>query len=157
MTSSDYDQLLATAARRYIDSAVMVEASLQRYKPFETARPYTPLELEPYDALCDRYLRSVEMAIRYFRTVERARLALNSESFRDLLGQVAKWGLITDVDLWFRMRDLRNRIAHDYLPEHLLRIYTAITIEFGPELLRLRQKIETAPSAIAGTTRDDAR
>ena len=36
------------------------------------------------------------------------------------------------------MRDLRNRIAHDYLAEHLLRICDAISAEFGPELLRLR-------------------
>ncbi|MEO8410091.1 MAG: nucleotidyltransferase substrate binding protein [Propionivibrio sp.] len=141
MTSSDYDTLVAAAARRDADAAAMVEASLQRYRPFDPKRSYTPLEREPYDALCDRYLRAVEMAIRYFRTVERARLAVNSESYRDLLGQAAKWGLIADVDLWFRMRDLRNRIAHDYLPEHLLRIYTAINEEFGPELLRLRQRL----------------
>jgi len=147
MTSSDYEQLVTAAAQRYVDSAAMVEASLQRYRPFEAGRRYTPLELEPYDALCDRYLRAVEMAIRYFRTVERARLALNSESYRDLLGSAAKWGLIADVDLWFRMRDLRNRIAHDYLPEHLLRIYSAIHDEFGPELLRLRQHVQSAPSA----------
>jgi hypothetical protein len=95
------------------------------------------------------------MAIRYFRTVERARLALNSESFRDLLGQVAKWGLIDDVDLWFRMRDLRNRIAHDYLPEHLLRIYTTITTELGPELLRLRQQIALIPPTIGTSHNSD--
>ena len=53
--------------------------------------------------LCARYLRAVEMSIRYFRTVERARLALNSERYRDLLGSAAKWQLISDVDLWFRM------------------------------------------------------
>ena len=141
MTSSEYDKLVAAVAQRYADSAAMVEASLRRYRPFDVERSYTADELEPYDALCDRYLRAVEMGIRYFRTVERARLALNSESYRDLLGNAAKWGLIADVDLWFRMRDLRNRIAHDYLPEHLLRIYVAISSEFGPELLRLREKL----------------
>jgi len=141
MTSSDYDTLVVAVAQRYAQSAGMVEASLRRYLPFDPRRDYTPEELEPYDALCDRYLRAVEMAIRYFRTVERARLALDSESYRDLLGNAAKWGLIADVDRWFRMRDLRNRIAHDYLPEHLLRIYDAISTEFGPELLRLRDAL----------------
>lgn len=141
MTSSDYDQLVAAVAHRYAGAAAMVEASLRRYHPFDVERSYSPDELEPYDALCDRYLRAVEMAIRYFRTVERARLALNSESYRDLLGNAAKWGLIEDVDLWFQMRDLRNRIAHDYLPEHLQRIYQAISSEFGPELLRLRDRL----------------
>jgi hypothetical protein len=138
MTSSDYDVLIAAAAQRYVNAAGMVEASLHRYCPFDPLRTYAAIELEPYDAMCDRYLRAVEMAIRYLRTVERARLALNSESYRDLLGNAAKWGLLDDVDLWFRMRDLRNRIAHDYLPAHLLRIYEAISAEFGPELLRLR-------------------
>lgn len=140
MISSDYDALVAAAAQRYANAANMVEASLHRYLPFDVLRTYSAEELEPYDAMCDRYLRAVEMAIRYFRTVERARLALNSESYRDLLGNAAKWGLVADVDLWFRMRDLRNRIAHDYLPEHLLRIYEAISAEFGPELLRLRDQ-----------------
>ncbi|MBK9445468.1 MAG: nucleotidyltransferase substrate binding protein [Betaproteobacteria bacterium] len=138
MTSSEYDALLVAATKRYADSAALLEASLRRYRPFDTTRAYTPEELEPYDAMCDRYLRVVEMAIRYFRTLERSRLALNSESYRDLLGNIAKWGLIEDVDLWFRMRDLRNRIAHDYLPEQLRRIYEAISGEFGPEVLRLR-------------------
>lgn len=141
MTSSDYEALVATIAQRYANAAGMVEASLHRYHPFDPLRTYSAEELEPYDAMCDRYLRAVEMAIRYFRTVERARLALNSESYRDLLGNAAKWNLISDVDLWFRMRDLRNRIAHDYLPEHLLRIYEAISGEFGPELLRLRDHL----------------
>lgn len=118
----------------------MVEASLRRYRPFDVQRQYSADELEPYDAMSDRYLRAVEMAIRYFRTVERARLAIRSESYRDLLGNTAKWGLIADVDLWFRIRDLRNRIAHDYLPEHLQRIYQAISGDYGAELLRLRER-----------------
>ncbi len=138
MTSSEYDTLLVAAGQRYANAAALLEASLKRYRPFDVARAYTPDELEPYDAMCDRYLRVVEMAIRYFRTLERSRLALNSESYRDLLGNIAKWGVIGDVDLWFHMRDLRNRIAHDYLPAQLLRIYEAISGEFGPELLRLR-------------------
>ncbi len=141
MTSSEYDVLVAAVTQRYANSASMVEASLRRYRPFDVMRSYSAEELEPYDALCDRYLRAVEMAIRYFRTVERARLAISSESYRDLLGNAAKWGLIHDVDLWFRMRDFRNRIAHDYLPEHLLHIYQSINAEFGPELLRLRDQV----------------
>lgn len=148
MTSSEYDKLVAAAIARYVNATALVEASLQRYHPFEPERAYSALELEPYDAMCDRYMRAVEMAIRYFRTVERARLALSSESYRDLLGNAEKWGLIEDVDLWFRMRDLRNRIAHDYLPEHLLRIYVAISQEFGPELLGLRQRLLSTPPTI---------
>lgn len=137
MTSSDLDQLVLTSVRRYADAAALVAASLARVGIFDATRTYTADELEPYDALCDRYLRAVEMAIRCLRTTERARLAVNSESYRDLLGNAAKWGFIDDVDLWFRMRDLRNRIAHDYLPEQMAEIHRLIRTAYGPELLRL--------------------
>jgi hypothetical protein len=141
MTSSDLDKLVVAAARRYLDAAALVAASLVRVGVFEATRAYTADELEPYDALCDRYLRAVEMGVRYFRTTERARLAVNSESYRDLLGNVAKWGFIDDVDLWFLMRDLRNRIAHDYLPEQMAEIHRLIRTAYGPELLRLAGRI----------------
>jgi hypothetical protein len=135
MTSSELDSLVAAARSRYDDAVRLVVASMQRYKPYDPSFNYTALEREPYDALCDRYLRAVEMAVRYFRTLERYRLAINSESYRDLLGNMAKWGVISDVDLWFRMRDLRNRIAHDYLPDQLAEIYSLIVGAYGPELV----------------------
>lgn len=137
MTSSEIDLLVAASRNRYDDAVKLVLASMQRYKPFDPHANYTPLEREPYDALCERYSRAVEMAVRYFRTLERSKLALNSESFRDLLGNMAKWGVIFDIDLWFRMRDLRNRIAHDYLPDELAEIYGLIFGAYGPELLRV--------------------
>jgi len=135
MTSSELDSLVLAARSRYGDAVHLVEASMLRYKPFDPVASYSPLEREPYDALCDRYLRAVEMAVRYFRTLERSKLAMNSESYRDLLGNMAKWGVISDVDLWFRMRDLRNRIAHDYLPDQLAEIYGLIVGAYGPELV----------------------
>lgn len=141
--SSEIALLLEASCRRYESAADLLAASLARHRPFEPARAYTPEELEPYDALCDRYMRAVEMAIRCLRTVERARLAVNSESYRDLLANAAKWGLIGDVEQWFRMRDLRNRIVHDYLPEKLAEIYTLIVRDYAPELLRLRDRLPT--------------
>ena len=86
-------------------------------------------------------MRAVEMAIRCLRTIERSRLAVNSESYRDLLGNAAKWNLIGDIEQWFRMHDLRNRIVHDYLPEKLAEIYALIVGEYAPELLRLRDRL----------------
>ena len=141
MMPAEIASLLEASRRRYEAAAGLLAASLSRYRPFDPARAYTPEELEPYDALCDRYMRAVEMAIRCLRTVERSRLAVNSESYRDLLANSAKWGLIDDVEQWFRMRDLRNRIVHDYLPEKLAEIYVLIVGEYAPELLRLRDRL----------------
>lgn len=140
--SSEITPLLDAARRRFEAAVELLAASLARYRPFDPARTYAPVELEPYDALCDRYMRAVEMAIRCLRTIERARLAVNSESYRDLLANAAKWGLIGDVEKWFRMRDLRNRIVHDYLPEKLAEIYMLIVRDYAPELLALREALK---------------
>lgn len=141
MQSPDYAKLAEAARLRFLEAAALVAASLLRYRPFDPHVAYSPEEREPWDAMCDRFLRAVEMAIRYFRTVERVQLAVNTESYRDLLGNMAKWGLIEDEETWFRMRDLRNRIAHDYLPEQLRDIYAAIHDIYGPELLRLQSSL----------------
>ena len=55
-------------ARRTID---LVVASLSEYRPFDPAATYTPKELEPYDALADRFVRAVECCLRYFRKEKR--------------------------------------------------------------------------------------
>ena len=39
------------------------------------------------------------------------------------------------------MRDIRNRIVHDYLPEQIKKIYDLIIDKFGKELSQLRSKI----------------
>ena len=65
----------------------------------------------------------------------------NSETIRDLLNRMEKTDLIESTYLWMEMRDIRNRIVHDYLPEQIKKIYDLIIDKFGKELSRLRYKI----------------
>jgi len=50
--------------------------------------------------------------------------------------------LITSVNIWLEMRDLRNRIVHQYLPEQLTGFYALITGPFKAELTRLKICLE---------------
>jgi hypothetical protein len=78
------------------------------------------IAMEPYDALASRFERLVEIALNsFFRSVELHQFGKKSESLRDRLLCMQKIGLVTSVELWMEMRDFRNRIAHDYLPEQL--------------------------------------
>ncbi|NBX29172.1 hypothetical protein EBR04_01760 [bacterium] len=43
-----------------------------------------------------------------------------SETFRDLLRRIEKVGLNSGLTTWIRLRDLRNRVVHDYLPDREL-------------------------------------
>jgi len=60
-----------------------------------------------------------------------------SETFRDLLLRMEKVGLISDLSTWIALRDLRNRVVHDYLPDELASLYAAIVGEAVPEFRRL--------------------
>lgn len=134
--TTELKTLLAAARTKLTDAAELVAASLDKVSPYDPAKSYTPDEREPYDALCDRFVRGTEVAIKYFRTWERYEFAEQSETLRDLLNRTEKHGLITSVELWFRMRDLRNRIVHDYLPSQVKEMYDDLMTTLGPELIR---------------------
>lgn len=67
--------------------------------------------------------------------------AENSETLRDLLGKMEKLRIITSVEIWFRMRDIRNRIVHEYLPNELKEIYCLICGIYKEEFRFLKLKI----------------
>lgn len=121
-------------ARRTID---LVVASLSEYRPFDPAA-YTPKELEPYDALADRFVRAVECCLRYFRSHELREFAEQSDSTRSLLNRMEKLDLVSNTNLWLQMRNVRNRIVHDYLPEQRAQMYSEISGPYGKELQHVR-------------------
>ena len=56
--------------------------------------------------------------------------------------QMEKFELISNIDIWLDMRDIRNRIVHDYTPEKIAEMYKLIRYEFYEELNRLEYKIK---------------
>lgn len=127
LLGSAYDKA-AHAAGLYLHSAGKVP-------PFDPTRPYSPDELEPYDALVTRFERTVEVFLKFFRTVETFETAGSGSTVRDCLGLMARLGLVQDVDVWMEMRELRNRIAHDYLPDRIKGIYDLLTVTYRPEVV----------------------
>ena len=113
----------------------LLEHSRRKVRPYEPAKNYSPDELEPYDALSDRFVRAVEVAVRLMRSLERFEFVELSDTYRDLLHRMEKLGLITEAALWLQMRDVRNRIVHDYTPNKIKAIYDDILSPFGEELL----------------------
>ncbi len=141
MSKIDQEIITKKSARKAIASINLVEASVETILPYEIGKIYSPKELEPYDALCDRFIRAVEISIKYMRSYEKYMYAENSDTLRDLLNRMEKLEWINSTIFWLRMRDVRNRIVHDYLPEELKDIYDTIIGEFGKELLHFKRKI----------------
>ena len=122
-------------------SIALVAASLQGYTVFDAAREYSPKELEPYDAFADRFVRAVECSLRYMRSLEMVQFAEQSESTRSLLDRMEKLGVVSSAGLWMQMRNIRNRIVHDYLPQQVADMFELLVSKFGPELLRFQTKL----------------
>jgi len=134
--------LLKTAKKKALDAIALLEASVQGLQPFSPDIQYSPKEREPFDALCDRFVRSIEICLKFFRTYEKTLSGESSETLRDLLNLMEKVHLISSAQLWIDMRLFRNRIVHDYLPEDLKKIYDFITTDFAKELFSLKEKIK---------------
>ncbi len=115
-------------------SVSLVNSSLNSLEPFDLSKEYTDKESEPYDALSGRFIRAVEVCVKFFRVYERLIFGESSSTLRELLNKMEKINLISSVNLWIDMRDVRNRIVHDYLPDTIKYIYDCIMFEYNNEL-----------------------
>ena len=139
--NKDYKTLLNTAKSKVNASIKLVEDSLDGLILYDFNKKYTSKELEPYDALSDRFIRAVETCIKFFKTLELYQFAISSETYRDLLLKMEKQNIITSVEKWIDMRDIRNRIVHDYLQEQIKDIFDLIMTDFSKELFKVKKEI----------------
>ena len=137
------EPLLLDSAEKLRASLTLLFASTDSYVAFQPDQRYTPKQREPYDALSDRFLRGFESALKFFRTWERVREVSASETYRDLLLRMEKLGLISDHECWLGLRDLRNRVVHDYLPDELANLYALVIADAVPELRRLLAAVDS--------------
>jgi hypothetical protein len=135
-------QQLLSAKEKFQKTYLLLKASVEKMQPYNPDKAYSADELEPYDALSDRFIRAVEVAIKFFRTYEYYLQAEQSQTLRDGLHRMEKLGWVTNIDIWLEMRDLRNRIVHDYVPEKMAEMYQLICGEFYNELSQVDKKIQ---------------
>jgi hypothetical protein len=125
---NDYPQAEITRQTRHkmLATIALVQASVRKLEPYDESHAYSADESEPYDAFSDRFIRAVEICLKFFQSYERLQFAEESDTLRDLLNRMEKLGLASSVELWFDMRDVRNRIVYDYLPGETKQMYDDI-------------------------------
>jgi hypothetical protein len=104
----------------------LLKASIRKFKPYRIRKIYTPLELEYYDSLAFRFEKTVELFLHFFKGLESYMSGKVSDTLRDRLLFMQKLQIIDSIDFWIEARLLRNKVAHDYLPEQLKDIYQEI-------------------------------
>ncbi len=143
MNDVNYDDLLHTLRGKVDDSFELVKASVQVLDAYDGDRAYSPQDLDPYDSLSSRFVRCVEIFIKYFYAYEYKMIAMKSVTFRDNLNVMEKLGLVSATPLWMDMRHVRNRMVHDYLPAQTKQMFDDIMGPFFNELMFSKAKIDT--------------
>jgi hypothetical protein len=113
--------------------------SIEKCKLIGKKDLYSFEEMESFDSLTSKFNRTSDI---YIQKVLRTVWSLLHESFVpfiDFMNQGEKLGLIDNADILIAARDLRNQIAHEYLPAAITELVPDV-IEYG---LLLIKNIET--------------
>jgi AcrR family transcriptional regulator len=98
-------------------------------------------ELAEWESLTARFSRVAELFLqRYLRTWILQRDPGFQGSFRDFLNMAEKFGLIESVDPWLSIREMRNKMAHEYEDERLARLFPDVRNQ-APLLISIKKII----------------
>ncbi len=134
-------QLLEINKEKFTKSFQLFENIILKNPKFDSNINYTSEELEIFDALTSRFVRIYETSIQLFKTFDSLQSLNVAESFGDLISNCSKLNLITNENLWFDMRLIRNKIPHHYLPNPMQEMINLIIDDFYQEFKNLNTKI----------------
>ena len=111
-----------------VTSVKTLQLSVEKCKIIGTKQDYTFTELESFDSLTSKFSRSSDM---YTQKVLRTSWILLREGFGpfiDMMNNMEKIGLIQSSDQLLDIRDLRNKIAHEYLPDAIKKLIPEVIL-----------------------------
>ncbi|MCX6127565.1 MAG: nucleotidyltransferase substrate binding protein [Proteobacteria bacterium] len=95
-------------------------------------------DLETWEGFVSRFARVCDLFLmRYLRTWILRQEGAFRGSMRDYCDQAEKLGLIDSAEAWMLIRELRNKISHEYADERLQDIFEEAR-RVAPKLLDLR-------------------
>ncbi|PTN02227.1 hypothetical protein [Mangrovibacterium marinum] len=136
MTSKDLlkIQLLNEELDLLEKSVQTLQRSVEKCTQIGRKEQYSFEELESFDSLTSKFGRTSDI---YTQKVLRTTWMLLHEPFVpfiDLLNKAEKMALIQSADLLLEIRDLRNQIAHEYIPEAITELIPEV-IQKQPDLM----------------------
>ncbi len=120
-------------------SASTLKLSVHKCQAIVTKHSYSFEELESFDSLTSKFNRTSDI---FTQKVLRSVWILLHEPFApfiDMMNNCEKMGILSSADQMIEIRDLRNQIAHEYLPD-AIRDLVPETLELSASLF---ENIET--------------
>jgi len=118
---------LLTAEMALMDQACRyLEYSYQRCQALNHKKNYNLEELDYFESLTNRFARLNDMLLqKIFRLLDKIDLEDNG-TVRDRIHRAEKKALIHSAEDFIDMRELRNVIAHQYDPQAMEDIFSAV-------------------------------
>src|SRR5665647_602514 len=117
MTQDEYVQNLSKDLDLLERSLAWLQRSFQICTAFGRTEVFSPEEYDAVETLTSRYARTSDILIqKIFRSIDKVELE-DGGTMIDVVNRADKRGLFESVDLIREIRDLRNKIAHEYSKE----------------------------------------
>ena len=117
---------------------------LQQILPIKNYEDLNQLQRFALNALIFRFSKLQDLiGVKIFRNyLDFSGFNLSDISYFDILREIEREGIV-DIDTWSELRELRNKIAHDY-PEELDEMIESINLFIGrsSQLIAISKKLE---------------
>jgi hypothetical protein len=126
---TNYDQILQELKTELFQSITFLEYSYNkvRSKQSTAIESMDPELLETFEALVSRFSRTTDIFIaKYLRSVAEKDDPAFRGGLRDWVNYAEKKGLINSASQWMEIRELRNKISHEYAAKDLALIFKQV-------------------------------
>ena len=93
---------------------LLFETALKDVVQILNKENFSEQDLKVFDVFSFRFQKLVEMFLYFLRSLEIYLYGQSSDTLRDRLLRMEKLGIISDIETWFKIRILRNKIVHTY-------------------------------------------
>lgn len=139
-----HQQLLSVYKKDFLDALAALEHSWQKLKdqPLPDLQVKNLDQLESWEALTSRFARCTDIFLsKYIRLMVLQKDPGFRGEMRDYLDKAEKNHMISNADDWMLVRELRNKISHEYTKEDLIKTLKEV-LRFIPFVLAELNKLK---------------
>lgn len=128
-----YLELLARNQKLLQDSVATLHKSVEKALAIGRKTEYTFEEMETFDSLTSKFSRTSDIFLQKIIRTLWELLHEDRMPLIDVLNRAEKLQIIHSADTMLEIRDIRNQIAHEYIPEAIQ--------DLVPEVIELTRKL----------------
>lgn len=133
-TDSNHIKLLARNWELLQNSLDTLIKSVEKAQAIGEKQEYTFEEMETFDSLTSKFSRTSDIFLQKIIRTLWELLHEDKMPLIDILNRAEKLEIIHSADDMLEIRDVRNQVAHEYIPEAIQ--------ELVPEVIELSQALE---------------